>query len=186
MSSFVGFVPIGVVIVAILFGSAMLAMVAAHFLPPQHLSAETKGVVSVSAAVVGTMSALVVGLLISNSSASFTSKTQDIRAVVCDSRPGADVLLYARGGRDGPPHPTLASADRKESAAQNVRSLLLFNAVEWANADNGGYHTQRFRRLRAGALGCICGGWLAIRVRLSEATSRTHATGVWMTAFNQQ
>ena len=33
MSSFVGFVPIGVVIVAILFCSAMLAMVAAHFLP---------------------------------------------------------------------------------------------------------------------------------------------------------
>ena len=84
MSSFVGFVPIGVVIVAILFGSAMLAMVAAHFLPPQHLSAETKGVVSVSVAVVGTMSALVIGLLISNSSASFTSKTQEVTQISTD------------------------------------------------------------------------------------------------------
>jgi hypothetical protein len=77
--SFVSFVPIGVVIVVILFGSAMLAMVVAHFLPPQHLSAETKGVVS--AAVVGTMSALVIGLLISSSSASFTSKTQEVTQI---------------------------------------------------------------------------------------------------------
>lgn len=81
MSSFVGLVSIGVIIVAILFGSAMLAMAAAGFLPPDHLSAETKGVGSVSVAVVGTMSALVVGLLISNSSASFTSKTQELTQI---------------------------------------------------------------------------------------------------------
>jgi hypothetical protein len=84
MTSFVGLVPIGVVIVAVLFGSAMLAMAAASFLPPHHLSAETKGVVSVSAAVVWTMSALVIGLLISNSSASFTSKTKEVTQISVD------------------------------------------------------------------------------------------------------
>ena len=84
MSSFVGSVPVGVIIVAILFASAMFAMAAARFLPPHHLNAETKGVVSVSAAVVGTMSALVVGLLISNSSASFTSKTQEVTQISTD------------------------------------------------------------------------------------------------------
>lgn len=84
MSSFVGSIPIGVIIVAILFGSAMLAMAAASFLPTHHLSAETKGVVSLSTAVVGTMSALVVGLLISNSSASFTSKTQEVTQISTD------------------------------------------------------------------------------------------------------
>ena len=42
MSSFVGLASIGVIIVAILFGSAMLAMAAAGFLPPDHLSAERK------------------------------------------------------------------------------------------------------------------------------------------------
>ncbi len=81
MSSFVGLIPIGVIIVAILFGSAMLAMAAAGFLPPHHLSAETKGVASLSVAVVGTMSALVVGLLISTSNASFTSKTQEVTQI---------------------------------------------------------------------------------------------------------
>ena len=51
-------VPIGVIIVAILFGSALLTMVAARFLPDHHLSPETKNVVSVSMAVMGTLSAL--------------------------------------------------------------------------------------------------------------------------------
>jgi hypothetical protein len=45
-------VPIGAIIVAILFGSALLTMVAARFLPDHHLSPETKSVVSVSMAVI--------------------------------------------------------------------------------------------------------------------------------------
>jgi len=78
MSSFVGPVPIGVIIVATLFGTALLAMAAARLLPADHLSPETKNVVSVSAAIVGTLSALVVGLLISTSSASYTGKSQEV------------------------------------------------------------------------------------------------------------
>ena len=57
VSSFVGSVPIGVIIDVILFGSALLAMAAARFLPEHHFSPETKSVVSVSVAVVGTLSA---------------------------------------------------------------------------------------------------------------------------------
>jgi hypothetical protein len=52
VSSFVGPVPISVIIVAILFNSALLAMAAARLLLEHHLSPETKGVVSVSVAVV--------------------------------------------------------------------------------------------------------------------------------------
>src|SRR6266700_3802148 len=81
VSSFVGPIPIGVIIDAILFGSALIAMAAARFLPEHHLDAETKSVVSVSAAVVGTLSALVVGLLISNSSASYTAKSQEVTQI---------------------------------------------------------------------------------------------------------
>ncbi|HKM63877.1 MAG TPA: hypothetical protein VJY39_15440 [Acidisphaera sp.] len=84
VSSFAGSFPIGVVIVAIMFGSAMLAMAAARLLPEQHLSAETKSVVSVSAAVVGTLSALVVGLLISTSSSSFSAKSQEVTQISTD------------------------------------------------------------------------------------------------------
>jgi hypothetical protein len=99
-------IPIGVIIVAILFGSALLAMAAASFLPEHHLSPETKGVVSASAAVVGTLSALVLGLLISTASSSFTAKTQEVTQIAADVI-GLDRLLR----RYGP-------------AAQDIRVLL--------------------------------------------------------------
>jgi len=44
-------VPIGALTSVILFGSAMVAMVGARFLPDQHLSAESKNAVSASMAV---------------------------------------------------------------------------------------------------------------------------------------
>ena len=77
-------VPIGAIIVAILFGSAMLSMAVARLVPEHHLSPETKNVVSVSMAVVGTLSALVVGLLISTASASFTAKAQEVTQISAD------------------------------------------------------------------------------------------------------
>ncbi len=77
-------VPIGVISVAILFGSALLTTVAARFLSDYHLGSETKNVVSVSMAVVGTLSAPVVGLLISTVNASFTAKTQEIGQISTD------------------------------------------------------------------------------------------------------
>jgi hypothetical protein len=61
----VNYIPISVIIVITLFGSSLVAMFAARFLPEHHLGPENKSVVSVSVAVVGTLSALVVGLLIS-------------------------------------------------------------------------------------------------------------------------
>jgi hypothetical protein len=70
--------PISAIIITTLFGSAMATMLMARFLPDHHLSPETKSVVSVSVAVVGTLSALVVGLLISTASSSFTAKGQEI------------------------------------------------------------------------------------------------------------
>jgi hypothetical protein len=84
VSSYLGPIPIGAIIVVVLFASAMLAMQIARFMPASHLSAETKSVVSVSAAVVGTMSALVVGLLISTANGAFTAKTQEITQISAD------------------------------------------------------------------------------------------------------
>ena len=106
VSSFVGSIPIGVIIVAILFGSALLSMGAARFLPEHHLTPETKSVVSVSVAVVGTLSALVVGLLISNSNTSFTAKSQEVTQI------SADVINLDRMLR------------RYGPAAQDIRVLL--------------------------------------------------------------
>lgn len=81
MSSYIGLIPIGAIIVAILFGSAITAMLAARFLPEAHLSPEVKTTVSVSMAVVGTMSALVVGLLVSMAATSFTGKSNEVTVI---------------------------------------------------------------------------------------------------------
>ncbi len=113
MSSFVGPVPIGAIIVAILFGSALVAMAVSRFLPPEHLNSETKSVVSVSAAVVGTMSALVVGLLISSSNASFTSTTQQVTQISADAL-DLDRLLR----RYGPEAQDLRGLLRRYTAAR--------------------------------------------------------------------
>ena len=82
--SIMGAIPIGAIIVAILFGSAMLGMLAGRLLPEHHLTSETKNVISVSTAVVGTLSALVVGLLISTAHSSFLTKTQQVTQISAD------------------------------------------------------------------------------------------------------
>jgi hypothetical protein len=74
-------VPISVIIITILFGGALITMFVARFLPDHHLSPETKSVVSVSVAVIGTLSALVVGLLISTANSSFIAKAQEVADV---------------------------------------------------------------------------------------------------------
>lgn len=131
MSSFVGSVPIGVIIVAILFGSAMLAMAAAYFLPPQHLSAETKSVVSVSTAVVGTLSALVVALLISNANASFMSKTQEVTQISTDLI-NLDGILH----RYGPETQDIRTMLRRYAEAK-MRDLFPTDPSHGPDLENG-------------------------------------------------
>ncbi len=77
-------IPIGAIIAGTLFGSALLAMLVARLLPGHHLSPETKSVVSVSTAVVGTLSALVLGLFISTANTSFMAKGQNITEISTD------------------------------------------------------------------------------------------------------
>jgi len=78
------------IVIAILFGSTLLGMLAARLLPEHHLSPATQSVVSVSMAVVGTLSALVLGLLISAANTSFTTKTQEVKQI------SADIILLDR------------------------------------------------------------------------------------------
>jgi hypothetical protein len=51
-------ISVGLIVIWILFGSALLAIGIQRFLPEHQLSAETKSVVSISMAVIGTLSAL--------------------------------------------------------------------------------------------------------------------------------
>ena len=69
-----GSLGIGLAIMLIIFSGAMLGMLVGGLLPDQHVSSETKTAISISMAVVGTMSALVLGLLISSANSSFSTR----------------------------------------------------------------------------------------------------------------
>jgi len=57
-------------------------------LPKSHLSDETKGVVTLSMGVVGTLTALVLSLLIATASSTFNTRNQEITALAASTTPG--------------------------------------------------------------------------------------------------
>jgi hypothetical protein len=77
-------IPIGVIVIMILFGSGMLAMASSRFLPDEHRNAETKALVVLAAAGISMLASLVLALQISSASASFTAKTQDVAQISAD------------------------------------------------------------------------------------------------------
>src|SRR5438045_2320237 len=68
----------------VIFGGAVLGMFAARALPERHLSNETRTAVSVSVAIVGTLSALVLGLMISTASSSYSARSREVTAISVD------------------------------------------------------------------------------------------------------
>ncbi len=69
--------------IAIVFG-ALTGVWLARYLPEAHLSSESRTAVSVSMAVVGSLAALVMGLLISSASSSFNAKTDALHRLAVD------------------------------------------------------------------------------------------------------
>jgi hypothetical protein len=91
-------------------------------LPPEHLTEETKSLISVSTAVVATVSALVLGLLISNANSSFIRLGGQVTALSAEILRLDQVLRrYGPDTHDGAPrrrvkvklecHITLSSCD---------------------------------------------------------------------------
>jgi hypothetical protein len=75
---------VGVVVLAVLFASAMLAMVVGGLLPRHHMSSETRSVMAASIAVVGTMSALVLSLMLSNANNLYSSRNAEVTRLATD------------------------------------------------------------------------------------------------------
>jgi hypothetical protein len=69
---------IGCAVLVGVFGSALLGMLLRRKLPESHLSDESKSVVTPSMGVVGTLTALVLSLLISTASSTFNTRNQEI------------------------------------------------------------------------------------------------------------
>jgi hypothetical protein len=113
-----------------LFCSAMLGMLIARLLPVGHLSPETKGVVTSSTAVVGTLSALVVGLLISSASTSFNAKSNEVTQIATDL-----IRLDRVLGRYAPETPGIRVELRRYAGA-TLRDLFPANRAEPVALEN--------------------------------------------------
>ena len=70
---------IGLISFAAVFGGALIGLFVRRRLPVHHLSAETQSAVTVSVAVIGTLSALVLGLMISAANSSFSKASDEVR-----------------------------------------------------------------------------------------------------------
>src|SRR5215469_3051252 len=68
----------GLLILTVVFSGALLGVLLGRLLPEHHLSSETKAVVTVSMATVATLSAMVLGLLVSTASSSFSTRNTEV------------------------------------------------------------------------------------------------------------
>ncbi len=91
---------IALAIQLILSGAAVFGMWIGARLPEKHLSNETKTIVSTSMAVVGTIAALVISLLISSGSTRFTARSADV-ATLAGEIVRLDTLLDRYGPQAG-------------------------------------------------------------------------------------
>jgi hypothetical protein len=81
---------IGWVVFALVFGSALLAMALHALVPEHHLSADSKDVVKLGIAVIATMSALVLGLLLASAKGTFDTRSREFTQM------SANVILLDR------------------------------------------------------------------------------------------
>lgn len=70
---------IGLISFTAIFGGALVGFYARQRLPGHHLSSETQTAVTVSVAVIGTLSALVLGLMITSANSSFSARSDEVR-----------------------------------------------------------------------------------------------------------
>jgi len=88
---------IGWIVFALVFGSALLAMFVHSALPEEHLSSDSKDVVKLGIALIATMSALVLSLLIASAKTAFDTRSNQLVQV------SADMILLDRAlARYGP------------------------------------------------------------------------------------
>lgn len=69
---------VGLTVFACLFGGALLGIVLRQALPSHHLSDESKHLVEVGIGIIGTMAALVLGLLVGSATSSYNSQRNEL------------------------------------------------------------------------------------------------------------
>jgi Protein of unknown function (DUF4239) len=88
---------IGWIVFALVFGSALLAMVVHRVLPEEHLTSDSKDVVKLGIALIATMSALVLSLLVASAKSAFDTRSNQL------VQASADMIMLDRAlARYGP------------------------------------------------------------------------------------
>ena len=72
---------VGVVAFACMFGGALMGMLLHLYIPQHHQSADTQRIVNLAAGIIGTMAALVLGLLIASANESYGAQRNELIAV---------------------------------------------------------------------------------------------------------
>ena len=70
---------ISLLVFAVIFGGALLGVVLRHLLSESHLQSDSKDVVKMATGLIGTLAALVLGLLIASAKTSFDQKVNQVR-----------------------------------------------------------------------------------------------------------
>jgi hypothetical protein len=100
------------------FGGALLGMYLHHVLPADHLSDQSKGVLNLAIGIIGTMAALVVGLLVASAKGSFDKLDNDVK------QSAGEVMLLVRAlAHYGP--------ETKDAREMIRRALTLRIAATW-------------------------------------------------------
>jgi hypothetical protein len=81
---------IGLMVFALVFGCALLAMFVHRLLPEEHLSSDSKDVVKLGIALIATMSALVLSLLVASAKSAFDTRSNQL------TQASADMILLDR------------------------------------------------------------------------------------------
>jgi hypothetical protein len=84
-------VTISLIVLACVFGGALLGILLRSVLPSHHLSAETKDIVKLGMGLVGTMAALVLGLLVASAKGSYDTQSAELTQL------SSNTLLLDRG-----------------------------------------------------------------------------------------
>lgn len=109
---------IGFVSFAAIFGGSLIGLFAAHRLPGHHLSKETQSAITVSVAVLGTLSALVLGLMITAANSSFSARAEQVREL------SLQLIRMDRNLRRYGPETEVARAKLHEWAVAKTRQLF--------------------------------------------------------------
>jgi Protein of unknown function (DUF4239) len=124
-------IAIGLVVFALVYASALLAMFVHSKLPDDHLTSDSKDVVKLGVALVATMSALVLSLLISSAKTAFDTRSNQL------VQAAADIVLLDRALARYGPETKEARSLLRQDVAETVERFWPDNGAKRITLDNG-------------------------------------------------